>query len=142
MSALPTLEVEYPKGHPLYRPAPGEAGHEGQQEERRPSRRPTEAEIAQAGLLASFSAPLTIPNSPAEQARRMSINPASRRNSILSIPPIDPVAQAQPVQLDHTPLPGRDPDVDQKELEKELEEIDVRTKLAKRNAVERGAYAC
>jgi len=121
MSSLPVMEVEYPQGHPLYRPAPGEAA----QQERRPSRPPTAEEIAQAGMLSRCAVPLSIPNSPAEQARRMSIGPTSRRNSILSIPPIDPQAQTQPRPLDHTPAPGHDADVDQQELEKELEEIDT-----------------
>ena len=120
--SLPTLPVEYPAGHPLYRPAPGVDGESAQQAERRPSRPPTAEELAQAAILARCAIPLSVPNSPAEQARRMSVGPASRRNSILSIPP--PVDNT-PKPLDHTPMPGHDEEVDQKELDKELEEIDT-----------------
>jgi hypothetical protein len=53
-----------------YRPAPGE--EQGEQL-RRPSKPPTAEELQQAALLSSQAIPLTMPNSPAEQARRMSV---------------------------------------------------------------------
>ena len=142
--SLPVLAVEYPQGHPLYRPAPGVQADETP---RRPSKPLTAAELAQAALLSSHAIPLSIPNSPAEQARRMSVGVSSRRNSILSIPPIS----NEPHALDHLPAPGHDPEVDQKELEKELEEVythnasnsaNIRQNEHKRQRDERAGVGC
>jgi len=86
-----------------------------------PSPTPPE-EARQAQLLEVFSQPLTVPDSPVEQARRMSLAPTSRRNSLMSIPPPPPDIK---VTLDHTPKPGEDYAIDPNELQKELEEIDT-----------------
>lgn len=126
-TSLPTLGVEFPPDHPIARRA-------SQLQQQRNAAAgasdaagsvhltPTKAaDSFQAHLLEQFSTPLSVPNSPAEQARRMSINPASRRNSILAIPPIQEV----PIAADHTPEAGQDPAVDLLEIEREIEEIDT-----------------
>lgn len=134
-AALPSLGVEFPADHPIAR---RQSQLKAQADAKVLAAKHAELvllnggvsttplpspvkEAVQANLLEAFSTPLSMPNSPAEQARRMSINPNSRRNSILAIPPIQEI----PFQFDHTPLPGSDAQVDLAEIEKEIEEIDT-----------------
>lgn len=144
--SLPTLEVSYPADHPMARRAAAQAAarlqqaqNQNQQAQERSENGTINSgdvppipsissnlppESVQARLLDAYATPLSMPNSPAEQARRSSLAPASRRNSLMSIPP--PLQDKQePHILDHIPQPGHDDTIDQQELEKELHEIDT-----------------
>lgn len=139
-SSLPTLGVEYPPDHPIARRASKLQVQKVAQEQAEVFIKQVEAEgkdltetnitplpsptkeVVQAHILEQFSAPLSVPSSPAEITRRMSIGPSSRRNSILAIPPIQ---ETLPPPLDHLPEAGTDVAVDLAEIEKEIEEIDT-----------------
>lgn len=122
---LPSLPVEFPPDHPVSRRAAAlEASRQAALQRGEEPGKVDPNDALGAHLLARHSLPLSIPGSPAEVARRLSIQSSSRRGSILAIPPVDP---QKPVHLEpgYLPKPGDDAKVDQKEIEKEIEEIDT-----------------
>jgi hypothetical protein len=146
---MPKLEVSYPPDHPMYRRQQARLAAQAQSQT---PLSPVQPQITlsvcspvpssslshlspnigspsmteQARLLELFSTPLSVPNSPREVARRMSVEPSSRRNSVMAIPPVHEVRTLNEDDFKkHVPESGHDVEVDTDEIQKELDEIET-----------------